>query len=310
MLNAFLYVAIGVPVLLLLQRRYSVIHAHQIYTSGVVACLAARLMRNKRVVIKNGAGSSTGDIAVLKKMRLGRSLVRLINAARATIVCVNEETRKESETAGFRRVIRIPNGINPGFFCRAGDEEKQRLRTSLFGFRPSGPVVLFVGRLGPEKNVPALIRAISLVKHDCILSIIGSGILRKQLSDFAAACGISGKVHFAGETQEVVSWYQAADLFVLPSFSEGMPNVLLEAMASSLPVIASAIPSISEIIVDGTNGVLFPPGQPEALAGQIDRLCADRAFAERIGTAARRMIVEGFGFPAIVKRYERIYQQG
>ncbi|HOW43045.1 MAG TPA: glycosyltransferase family 4 protein [Candidatus Omnitrophota bacterium] len=306
-LNAGLYALFGVSLLVMLQGRYSVIHAHQIYTSGVVAGLAACVLRNKTVVVKNGAGNATGDIAVLKTLRGWRTLVNLINGCKATIVCVNEETRRESEKAGFKRVVTIPNGIDRQRYSLAGAGKKEALRAQLLEVQPEGDMVLFVGRLGPEKNVATLIKALSLVKHDCFLSIVGDGVLRKKLIDFAAHCGSAHKVVFAGASADVARWYRAADVFVLPSYSEGMPNVLLEAMASGLPVIASAIPSIQEIIDDGYNGLLFPPEDEQRLADQIDRILDNRAFSEQVTARALGCIEARFDFLRVAQQYEQIY---
>lgn len=167
-----------------------------------------------------------------------------------------------------------------------------------YGTQPqeaSGKRILFVGRLAAVKGVPILLEAFAKVleEHpDAVLTLVGDGPERRTIEARAQALGCAGMVEFMGyrSQDEVAELLGKADLFALPSFAEGVPVVLMEAMASGLPVVATRIAGISELVEDGTSGHLVPPGDPTALARTISFLLADPDLRTRMGAAGRAKV--------------------
>ncbi len=124
--------------------------------------------------------------------------------------------------------------------------------------------------------------------------IIGGGRREAEMRQLAQELGLAGRVHFLGQRPDIPDLLGALDIFVLPSHSEGVSLALLEAMAAGLPVIATAVGGLPEVVTDGVNGLLIPPQDPEALAQALARLLDDPALAKKLGENARRHVEEKF----------------
>ena len=155
-------------------------------------------------------------------------------------------------------------------------------------------VILSVGRLSHEKGQADLIRAFSSVRDRARLVIVGDGPDRPSLERLTRTLGLEHAVAFVGMRANVAPFYATADVFVLPSLSEGSPNALLEAMACSLPIVATRVGGVPEIASDGATALLVPPRQPLAMAGAIVRLLDDRVLAGQLGAAARRRVLADY----------------
>lgn len=178
--------------------------------------------------------------------------------------------------------------------------------------RPSGPHVAFVGRLDAVKGADLLLDAIATLRrtHPTLTAtIIGDGPHAGRIRDHAASLGLSGAVTFLGAQPEtaVADLLSRADLLVLPSFAEGVPVVLMEAMASAIPVVASRIAGIPELVQDGENGLLIPPGDVAALITAMDRLLADPDLRRRLGTAGRATVEAEFNQMTEARRLARLF---
>ena len=160
--------------------------------------------------------------------------------------------------------------------------------------RPGQRVILSVGRLSHEKGQADLIRAFSSLRDRARLVIVGDGPDRSSLERLTRTLGLEDAVTFAGLRANVAPFYAMTDVFVLPSLSEGSPNALLEAMACSLPVVATRVGGVPEIASDGSTALLVPPRQPLAMAGAIVRLLDDRALGAQLGAAARRTVLADY----------------
>jgi glycosyltransferase involved in cell wall biosynthesis len=155
--------------------------------------------------------------------------------------------------------------------------------------------LLFVGRLVPAKGVPFLLEIIARI-DDAILDIAGDGPERKLLEAKAASLGIGGRVHFLGyqSQRQVRELLRQADIFVMASFAEGLPVVLMEAMAAGVPVVATRIAGIPELVDDGRNGFLVPPGDPEKAATAVRQLLEDSELRNRFATTGRDKVEREF----------------
>ena len=155
--------------------------------------------------------------------------------------------------------------------------------------------LLSVGRLEREKGHSLLVEAmgrLATCPPRVEAELVGDGSLRDRLVRRVAELGISDRVHFAGSVGQdsIRSHYHRADIFCLPSLGEGIPVVLMEAMATGLPVVAPRIMGIPELVEDGVSGLLVAPGRPEELATAIEKLASDPALRARLGEAGRRKV--------------------
>jgi glycogen synthase len=174
------------------------------------------------------------------------------------------------------RVHLIPPGVNPSLFEGPFEDP----------FSGVGrPRVLFVGRLAPQKGVRALVAAAGLLEDESAqVLLVGDGPERPALQREAERLGVGGRLHFVGflAHDRLPAVMSHADLLVLPSLYEELGTVLLEAMQAGLPIVASKTGGIPDVIEDGVNGMLVPPGDPKAIALAIDRLLANRDLARRL----------------------------
>jgi glycosyltransferase involved in cell wall biosynthesis len=172
---------------------------------------------------------------------------------------------------------------------------------------PETPTVLCVGRLAPAKAHSVLLQAISeLLRDGCKLQlvIVGDGPLRQFLQSEAERLGIEGHVQLLGTrgSDEVASLYARADIFCLPSFAEGLPVVLMEAMSFGLPVVATRITGVPELITDGESGLLVTPGRVDELAAALRILVLDVGERRRLGAQAKHVVSNGFSGGAASRR--------
>jgi len=156
--------------------------------------------------------------------------------------------------------------------------------------RADGPLrILTVGRLAGVKGQVVLLEAFAALGGDAELDVVGDGPLRDELPRRAVALGIADRVRFHGALghDRVAALYARADVFCLPSFAEGLPVVVLEAMAAGLPVVTTAITGVPEAIADGEDGLLVRPGRADELRAALARLLGDPSLRARLGAAAR-----------------------
>ena len=194
------------------------------------------------------------------------------------VVTTNHRFARMLEHRGVhRRAITVLHNAVRDVHASADDAAGLRRR---LGLSPDERVVLTVGRLSHEKGQEHLIRAAARWRGRARVVIAGDGPDRPRLERLAREVGCADSIVFAGLTPHVAPFYAIADVFVLPSLSEGSPNALLEAMAAGLPIVATNVGGVPEIAADGLNAVLVPPRDSDALARSVDMLLGD---AERCG---------------------------
>ena len=176
---------------------------------------------------------------------------------------------------------------------------------------PAGALVVgSVGRLVAVKNYALLLRAVASSGLDDVhLVLAGEGPERAALTALAASLGIASRLHLLGHSNDVDRVLGAFDVFVLPSFSEGMSNTLLEAMAAGVPPVASDVGGNGEIVRDGVDGRLFPSDDEAALRACLVALCRDEAARARLATAARERVLSTFDIRQMIERYEQLYER-
>ena len=194
----------------------------------------------------------------------------------------------------------------------ATEEGKQRLRLQL-GISNSSLVIGAVGSLVPRKNFKALISAVSALgakPGHTVLVLIGDGPLRAELERQALANFSVDKVVFPGAVPDAAAWYPAFDLLCSSSLDqEGMPNVLMEAGAAGLPVVATAVGGALELVEDGVNGFLVPPENIDSMVQKLEKLLRDPDARRRMGQAGREKMRREFGVSAMVSRMMQVYEE-
>jgi glycosyltransferase involved in cell wall biosynthesis len=208
----------------------------------------------------------------------------------AAVIATTEELRSMASRFSSR-VELIPNGVDTQLFVPAGTAP-----------RSGPPRVLYVGRLSPEKNLEVIVHATSSLEAGATVTMIGAGPLRGDLEALARARQVEIKLPGIVEQAKLPAVYGAADVFVLASFTEGHPKVLLEAMACGVPCIASDCAGNRSLITDGETGLLFDPRRPDELAERLRRVLDDPALAARLGKAGRALVAERYDLGILVQR--------
>ena len=171
---------------------------------------------------------------------------------------------------------------------------------------------LAVGRLSPSKDYPNMIRAFRRVlseQPEATLIIVGKGDEEPNVRSLISSEGISSKVHMFGQRKDIPALMCAADAHVMSSAWEGAPMVLLEASASSLPVVATDVGGNSELVVDGKTGLIVPPGDDAALAeGMLKIMAMPEEDRARLGSAGHEYVERQFGLPIVLDRWETLYR--
>jgi glycosyltransferase involved in cell wall biosynthesis len=171
------------------------------------------------------------------------------------------------------------------------------------------PHMVTVGRLVHQKGLDLLFEALSGInQHPWKLTIVGAGPRRQILGEMVKKMGIAANVNFVGwkDNEELPPYYQAASIFVLPSRNEGMPNAMLEAMASGLPVVASDISGNQELVLEGQTGFLVPSESPAELRQALMRLMGDEELCCRMGAAGRKMAESAYSWENTAAKYLEI----
>jgi glycosyltransferase involved in cell wall biosynthesis len=208
-----------------------------------------------------------------------------------------------------RRVRVIHNAVE--YADLAAEGNGRALRSEL-GLVSGALLIGNVGRLDPQKGQLGLIDAFAIVAQrvgDAHLVIVGTGPLHSALRERTAALGLSGRVHLLGERTDVGAILHALDLFVFPSLFEGLPLAVIEAMAVGVPVIASSLDPLRELISDGITGVLVGRQDTEGLATAVAELADDELARERLGEAGRDHARRHFSVETTSREWTKLYEQ-
>ena len=209
-------------------------------------------------------------------------------AFRVVTVCRPFAETLERRGIDGRKITILHNFVKP--FVPAPTEDVEGLRRSL-GVQ-NRAVILAVGRLSSEKGHAILLQAAARLEKmneapDFRVVVVGDGPEQENLQRLTARLGIGQRIVMAGFQTDVRPYYCLSTLLALPSYSEGSPNVVLEAMAAGLPIAATAAGGVPEILEDGVTALMVPPGDPQAMAEVILRILRDKALASRLAAAAR-----------------------
>ncbi|MFN2454917.1 MAG: glycosyltransferase [Pyrinomonadaceae bacterium] len=254
-------------------------------------------------------GYTTTDL----RMRAYNQLDRwsLPSAGRVVTVCHAFARQLAQTGVPLERISVQHNSISAGQPISTEDEVSA-LRLQL-GVEDNVQLLLAVGRLSQEKGHVELIYALDYLRRidsgiDFKLIIVGDGPERPRVERMIASLGLAEQVIFAGHTNNVRPYYALADLFVLPSHSEGSPNVLLEAMAAGIPIAATTVGGVPEIVEDGESALLVTPRDPQALATAINRLLTDAELACKLTAKASERVATRYSRDAHIRSLLEIYR--
>jgi len=282
---------------MLKSHRFDLLHTY-LYHANIIGRLAAA-----------GTGVPVvSSIRVAEEDRKFRVAVdRITNRLVKAETCVSESVRRWSISLGIpaNKLVTIPNGVAPELWQTEGGKLKTELQLD-----EDAEVALFVGRLHHQKGPDVLLDAAKLLypqRQRLHFVFVGDGPLADRLQRQAKAANLAQTVHFLGRRDDLPYLMADANLLVLPSRWEGMPNVVLEAMAAGKPVVGSSAGGAPEVVIGGETGLLVPPDDPQALADAVRRILDDRNLAETMGRAARRRVQTEFSIAAMVRRNEELY---
>jgi glycosyltransferase involved in cell wall biosynthesis len=230
-----------------------------------------------------------------------RAADRVASGLTTMTICVSEHERAMGLRAGTcrsDRTVVIPNAVDVAAAPRARHER-----------RP--PRLITVGRLKAPKDFPTLVRAVGALPPAAFdeLLVVGDGPDRGPLAGEVSSLGLDGRIRLLGERADVPALLADADVFVLSSRSEGLPVSVIEAMAAGLPVVASAVGGLHELVVDGETGLLVRPGDPEALADALGHLLADPDYCRQLGDAGRARAETRFDLAPFRRAHVDLYRR-
>jgi glycosyltransferase involved in cell wall biosynthesis len=293
---------------LIAERAPSIVHAHmppaELYVR--IALLLARDRRTTMVISRHNTerffdGPMQGAVARFVARRASR------------VIAISDAVAQDTATRGLAApgcVDVIPYGIDPAPFRNGAPSGRADLRQA-WGFAPEDFVVGVIARLAPQKGLDVLMNALAAASsgsaRNLRLAVAGEGPLGPALAAQARALGLAGAVAWLGKRPpaEVPSLFAAFDLFVLPSRYEGLGLVLLEALAAGVPIVASRVGPIPDIVRDGVTGTLVPPDDPAALAHAIATAAAGHAVRDLL--AARTDLETRFSIEAMLEATGRCY---
>jgi len=274
----------------------SIVHVHvaQVFIPEIVSlvCLIRKIPYLVHVHTDVGPSGKFGFLLPLYKKLILR---KILSAAKRIIVLTSEYKGVIDKKYHLSKNVEIiPNGVNEGFFT--GKE-----------FLSERINLLYVGRLTVEKNVDKLIKAVLLLKNDFVFNIVGSGEKKEELDKLVAETKLKNIILHGKKTgEDLINFYKKADIFLLASDYEGLPLVLLEAMASGTPVIASGVLGIREFV--GDAGVLVDPPTSENFAKAIDGLIKNKELKEVLNEKGREK-AKKYQWNKIVEKIETVYRE-
>lgn len=286
------------------QNRVAILHPHG-YKANFYALMSSAFMKISRIATCHPWTETSYSV----KARIYTFLDKTWLKRMKRIVAVSEEVRQELQKRlpGAKCEV-IPNGIDLQRFHleKSGNDSRKT-----FGIAGSDYLIGTIGRLVPEKGHQYLIAAAKTLcrKHQNVKFIfVGDGPLRNDLEKMAAENDLAAIILFTGVRSDIPQLLSMMNLFVLPSVSEGLPMVLLEAMAAGKPVISTEVGDIPRIIRHNYSGLLIPPQDTEALTAAMEELIQDSAKAQRLALVARQEVENRFSAKQMAGQYIHQYK--
>jgi glycosyltransferase involved in cell wall biosynthesis len=284
------------------RERVAIWHGHD-YKTNALGLLLAKLHPMRLVTTVHGWVHHTNRTPLYYRID------RLCLPRYERVISVSDDLVEECRKAGVKaeRNLLLENAIDTDEYSRklAPTAAKAKL-----GLATDGLLVGACGRLEPEKAFDLLIRSLAVCRDRGLnvrLAIVGEGSDRPRLEGIIRELNLADRVTLAGWQSDVISWFEAMDVFALSSLREGLPNVLLEAMAMGVPAVATRIAGIPKLIEHNRNGLLVTAGDQTELTEALAKLLSDADLRDDLRRAARRTIETRYSFPVRMTKLARIY---
>jgi len=287
-----------------------ILHSHLAMHPAFAAVMAGRYLDVPVIVKCGNAGSRFALNLLCKQFPYGRMMAKSIAQRASRFIALNPQTEVQLSDWGIpqSRIVHIPNGVL--IDDKVTQQEKATARNKL-GIALNAFIVVGVGSLKTKKDFSTLVRATKYLttKSPTQIILVGDGPQRPKLKDEASLLGINKQVRFAGwvPADKVRTYLAAADVFILPSRTEGMSNALLEAMSSGLPCVVSNIAGNNMLINHQENGLCFEPGNATQLAEYIELIRQQPEYATKLGQHAYESVFSKYGINTISKQYLELY---
>jgi glycosyltransferase involved in cell wall biosynthesis len=225
------------------------------------------------------------------------------------VICVSDDLYEQCLARGVapERCVLINNAIDTEQYARKSQIQGAKKK---LGIPPERFLIGGVGRLSVEKGFDILIRSVDeLLRRglDLSLVLVGEGEEKSRLAQLITGLGRSDRIHLLGYQSDMISLYEAMDVYALSSLREGLPNVVLEAMAVEVPVVATRVAGVPRLIRAEENGLLVEPGSTEELTGALARLLGDEGLRHRLQLAGRRTVETCYSFKARMRKIQALY---
>lgn len=290
---------------LLRERRYAIVHAYSLTAELWLRIALIFLARSAPPMIASIRGLYESQSRIF--WRLKTFVLRGSTAIISNSIAGVDVASSKCHMQPFLFDV-VGNGLAPAPPLLPARRDALRREIGVSDGRPCG---IFVGRLVEQKNVPCLLDALAMLPISArpLLAIVGDGPLLLPLTQQSTKLGLNDDVRWLGERADAVALMQSVDFMVLPSHSEGLSNVLLEAMSVGCPVIASSVGGNLEVIEHEKTGLLFPCGDRQALRDALNRMVTDSALREVLAVAARRRVERDHSITALVTHTQHVYER-
>ena len=286
--------------------RIKIIHTFQIGYSSAAAILMGKLL-SKPTILSLSGGGIDGDIMRHKRSPWGQVFLFFCRFT-SRIVILNSTMYQELESISYAgtAIVKIPNGVDLTQYREA--DNRQFWKTKIGA--GTEKVILYTGRLAPEKGVTFLLSAFALLRisQPVKLYILGTGPQLPALKKFLEQQQLQNIVSILPPMDDILPFLHAADIFVMPSRSEGLSNAVLEAMACGLPVIATRVEGNIDLVEDGINGLLITSGDESQLVHALTLLLTSPEKAAALGHKARQTVCSNYDLQGIVGKYSALYK--
>lgn len=300
------------------RHQYDVIHAHGTLQHGPVSVVGRIL--GKKTFLKVAMANS--DIAFQRQGRIWGKVNRFYVRRFDRYIATSRQIYQEFIDQGMseEKIVLVPNGVDTEWF-RPVDSDQERVALKNELGLPAKCVISYVGMIIPRKNVDYILKVVNEVRRrgsDCHVVLVGpvdrgggrdAGDYHDALSRYIHDSDLNGHVTFAGHQDRVDRYLRASDIFMLASKEEGMPNVLLEAMACGLPCVASRISGTEDLVDHEKTGFLLDLSEIDRFVDITERLSQDTALRRRIGAEARKLIVNRYSLDFVARRIRSLYSE-
>ncbi len=286
--------------------KIQIIHAHSVIPTGFMSSIASKIMGKPLFITAHGMDINNFE----KKPFFNYFISRAMNSSSKSIAVSEDLAKKMRKMVNDEnKIVVLRNAVDTGRF----NPTKNRSIRKDFGIRDEEILILFVGYLDEFKGIFELINAFNKItaeNSNVKLMMVGTGPKKEDLLEILNKVGIEDKVIFTGvvEHQKIHRYYQSADIFVLPSYTEGLPVSILEAMATGVPVVATSVGGVPELITHGLNGFIVPPRDEEAFIEKLLILINDKNLRQQYANRSLKKIKEEFDIKVKISKLIELYK--